>query len=48
LANAIEATIEVYRLENAVLKLAATFFNEDNLTSPLLPGFSCPVERLFG
>jgi Uma2 family endonuclease len=40
--------VEVYRRENAVLKLAATFFNEDNLTSPLLPGFSCPIERLFG
>jgi len=40
--------VEVYRRENAVLKLAATFFNEDNLTSPLLPGFSCPIERFFG
>ncbi len=39
--------VEVYRRENAVLKLAATFFSEDNLTSPLLPGFSCPVERFF-
>ncbi len=39
--------IEVYRRENAVLKLAATFFSEDNLTTPLLPGFSCPVERFF-
>jgi Uma2 family endonuclease len=39
--------IEVYRRENAVLKLAATFFSEDNLTTPLLPGFSCPVEHFF-
>lgn len=39
--------IEVYRREDAILKLAATFFSEDNLTSPLLPGFSCPVERFF-
>lgn len=40
--------VEVYRRENAVLKLAATLFKEDNLTSPLLPGFSCSVEHLFG
>ena len=39
--------VEVYRRENGVLKLAATFFKEDNLTSPLLPGFSCSVERFF-
>lgn len=39
--------IEVYRREDAVLKLAATFFSEDNLTSPLLPGFSCPVKHFF-
>ena len=25
----------------------ATLFAEDVLTSPLLPGFSCPVTRLF-
>ncbi|NEQ19231.1 MAG: Uma2 family endonuclease, partial [Microcoleus sp. SIO2G3] len=29
-------------------KLAATLYKNDNLTSPLLPGFSCAVERLFG
>lgn len=39
--------VEVYRRENAVLKLAATLFKEDNIASPLLPGFSCPVELLF-
>ncbi|HEY9672193.1 MAG TPA: Uma2 family endonuclease [Waterburya sp.] len=36
--------VEVYRRENALLKLVATFFKEDNLTNPLLPGFSCPVQ----
>lgn len=39
--------IEIYRRENGILKLAVTLYREDNLTSPLLPGFSCPVERLF-
>ncbi|MUG94073.1 Uma2 family endonuclease [Scytonema sp. UIC 10036] len=40
--------VEIYRRENAILKLAATLYKDDNLTSPLLPGFSCAVERLFG
>jgi Uma2 family endonuclease len=39
--------LEVYRRDQAMLRLAATLFAEDVLTSPLLPGFSCPVERLF-
>ena len=40
--------VEIYRREKAVLKLTATLYKDDNLTSPLLPGFSCAVERLFG
>ncbi len=39
--------VEVYRRERATLKLAATLLVNDELTSPLLPGFACPVERLF-
>ena len=39
--------IEVYRRDQAMLHLAATLFAEDVLTSPLLPGFACPVARLF-
>jgi Uma2 family endonuclease len=42
-----QQTIEIYRRENAVLKLSATLFNNDVLTSPLLPGFSCQVARIF-
>ncbi|AFY35165.1 Uma2 family endonuclease [Calothrix sp. PCC 7507] len=33
--------VEVYRREQGSLKLAATLFQDDELTSPLLPGFSC-------
>ena len=40
--------IEVYRRENGVLKKAMTLFKGDQLTSPLLPGFSCEVGSLFG
>ena len=39
--------IEIYRREGMVLHLKATLLAEDTLTSPLLPGFSCPVADLF-
>lgn len=45
--NRQQIKVEIYRRENGILKLAATLFKEDNLTSPLLPEFSCPVELLF-
>jgi Uma2 family endonuclease len=45
--NRQQIKVEVYRRENGILKLAVTLFKEDNLTSPLLPDFSCPVEILF-
>jgi Uma2 family endonuclease len=39
--------VEVYRPGPTGLQLAATLGSEDNLTSPLLPGFSCPVAGLW-
>lgn len=39
--------IEIYRRENAILKLVATLFPEDAITSPLLPEFSCSVNLFF-
>jgi Uma2 family endonuclease len=39
--------VEVYRRENAVLKRAATYRTEDVITSPVLPGFECGVQRFF-
>ncbi|GAC1459017.1 MAG: Uma2 family endonuclease [Chamaesiphon sp.] len=40
--------VEIYRREKVMLKLIATLFEEDELTSLLLPEFRCPVSRLFG
>lgn len=40
-------SVQIYRRDNGVLKLALTLFEEDTLTSPLLPEFSCLVERFF-
>lgn len=39
--------VEVYRRENSVLKRAATYTAQDTITSPVLPGFQCPVQRFF-
>ena len=39
--------VEVYRRANAELRLAATLYHKDTLSSPLLPGFSCRVAQLF-
>jgi Uma2 family endonuclease len=40
-------SIEVYRRDNGLLKKAMTLYESDDLTSPLLPGFSCRVGTLF-
>ena len=40
-------SLQIYRREGASLKLTATLFVEDELTSPLLPGFKVSVARLF-
>ena len=39
--------VEIYRREEGQLRLAATLYAEDTLGSPLLPGFSCQVSKLF-
>ena len=39
--------VEVYRRQAGMLQLVGTLFPGDTLTSPLLLGFACDVERLF-
>ena len=39
--------VEVYRRDKALLKLVETLFAADELSSPMLPNFVCPVSRLF-
>jgi Uma2 family endonuclease len=39
--------VEIYRRENAQLKLIATLLAEDEIHSPLLPGFSCKIKQFF-
>lgn len=47
LVNLKEQTVEIYRRENAALKLRATLYREDTLTSSILPGFGCVVSSFF-
>ncbi len=42
-----ERYLEVYRRENAALKLQSTLYEGDTLQSPHLPGFSCQVSQIF-
>jgi len=39
--------IEVFRREQAELRMVGTFIEGDALTSPLLPDFTCIVEEFF-
>lgn len=43
----IRPQVEVYRRKRNRLALTATLLIQDQLESPLLPGFSCAVARLF-
>jgi len=42
-----ERLVELYRREDAALKLVSTLYENDVLQSPLLPGFACHVSLLF-
>lgn len=39
--------VAVYRPQDGVLQLTVTLSPSETLTSPLLPGFACPVAALF-
>jgi Uma2 family endonuclease len=40
-------TLEVYRLEQGQLTLVTTLANNDQLTTPLLPAFTCLISQVF-
>ncbi len=39
--------VEVYRRKNSKLILVATFLNNDEISSPNLPLFSCDISKFF-
>jgi len=41
-------TVEIYRPAGGALALAATLGADDEITTPLLPGFACAVGEVFG
>lgn len=41
-------TLEIYRRAGGALALAATLKGEDEIDTPLLPGFTCTPARVFG
>lgn len=45
--NWMRRLVEIYRRENAALRLVATLYDNEALTTPLLPDFSCQVADLF-
>lgn len=47
IADREQQKLEVYRRDGGLLKLACTLYAADELTSPVLPGFSAIVEQLF-
>jgi Uma2 family endonuclease len=40
-------SVEIYRRDEAQLRLVCTLYEDNALDTPLLEGFSCPVARLF-
>ena len=40
-------TVDIFRREEDQLQLVQTLKSGDQMTSPLLPGFACPVARFF-
>ena len=47
-ADPVARTLEIYRLAEGALALAATPAADEEVTSPVLPGFSCKVSEIFG
>ncbi len=47
-ADPVARTLEVYRPSEGALALAATLKGDDEITSPVLPGFVCKVSEIFG
>jgi Uma2 family endonuclease len=48
IADPEKRALEIYRLEKHTLKLVATFVDEDEITTPILPSFSCKAHQIFG
>ncbi|MEO0395714.1 MAG: Uma2 family endonuclease [Cyanobacteria bacterium P01_A01_bin.137] len=48
IADRFTRQLEVYRRQQGKLSLVATLITTDEVTSPLLPDFTCPISHFFG
>ena len=48
IADRFTRQLEIYRRQQGQLALVATLMTTDEITSPLLSGFNCPISRFFG
>ncbi|MEM1255772.1 MAG: Uma2 family endonuclease [Cyanobacteria bacterium P01_H01_bin.21] len=48
IADRFTRQLEIYRRQQGQLALVATLITTDEVTSPLLSGFTCPISRFFG
>ncbi|HUE82942.1 MAG TPA: Uma2 family endonuclease [Pyrinomonadaceae bacterium] len=42
-----QRSFEIYRLEGNALKLSQTLINDDEVLTPVLPGFTCRIGEIF-
>ena len=47
IVNSEDLSLEVYRLAGQSLELAVLLRNADEISSPVLPGFNCPLAKIF-
>lgn len=47
IADRFSRKLEVYRRDRGILRLALTLYTEDELTSPILPGFKAIIGQFF-
>ena len=48
IADRFTRQLEIYRRQQGQLALVATLMTTDEITSPLLPDFTCSISRFFG
>jgi Uma2 family endonuclease len=46
-ADPLNRSLEIYRLKRRALALAETLTDDDEVTSPVLPGFKCQARQIF-
>jgi Uma2 family endonuclease len=48
IVDPVKRAVEIYRTGRHTLSLAVTLADDDEITTPILPGFSCKASQIFG